>query len=269
VLSYLEPAYRDEWGDIEDKYAQGSARDLDSPRDPLSRRDPYMRDIPPRDFPPRNDHLLRRERNIYGPPTRDSYDSYQVIDYDDKKLQKTIDYGHGRDAPSRDLNSDRPRDSHHSLHPADRYKYSSIPKGGLRNDRPGVYGRKDNEREKETDRERREDRRDDRSRERKRDERFRERDRDRDRDRRDRNHRNNSSTSSKPSDFLRRIEERERERSQRDSFRDYEMLYENPRSKEYATENRIPEDELKPEVIAAMDILDDPGRSKRPSNVRL
>lgn len=75
-----------------------------------------------------------------------------------------------------------------------------------------------------------------------------------------------------PSEYLRRIEERERERKDREGMRDFEMLYkkdvgsplENKRS---AADLRIPESELKPEVIPAADILDKPARERRPKNV--
>ena len=74
-----------------------------------------------------------------------------------------------------------------------------------------------------------------------------------------------------PSTYMKRIEERERERNERDGFRDYQMLYErdnderpqrDPKKTPAALDN-----ELKPEVLSAADILDRPGRDKRPRNV--
>ena len=63
---------------------------------------------------------------------------------------------------------------------------------------------------------------------------------------------------------------------QRDSERDYAMLYEDksPTRPTWSSTNppeeeRIPEYELKPEVIAAADVLDQPGRITRPHNVSL
>ena len=76
-----------------------------------------------------------------------------------------------------------------------------------------------------------------------------------------------------PSEYIRRIEERERERNDRDSIRDYEMLYENDMDRpmgsrrDVSNQQRISETELKPEVFSASDILDRPGRDKRPANV--
>ena len=93
------------------------------------------------------------------------------------------------------------------------------------------------------------------------------------------------------------MEERERERSQRDSFRDFEMLYQQDGSSPSRgsgggggngggvasgqdpygggstavggdSSSKIRDDELKPEVVSAIDLFDAPGRNSRPRNVR-
>ena len=81
------------------------------------------------------------------------------------------------------------------------------------------------------------------------------------------------------------MEERERERSQRDSFRDFEMLYQQGGDSPTrgdggqdpygaaigggaGSSSKIPDDELKPEVVSAIDLFDAPGRNTRPRNVK-
>ena len=272
-------------------------------RDPLYRGDPYAPTA--REDPSyRREELVRREQDIYGRPVRDPPYDLPPVDYNHSRepaLPRTIDYGHGDLPPRSDIgpapgelrdryppnDRDRERDPKRDDRSRDSRRYNDRDS---RDREPSKY--RDGERPRRLDDSGRDSRpRRDDSRERHRDDRYSSRDRySRDRsdrgDRRDDDRYRSSSRrsgttsttidSSKPSDFLRRIEERERERSQRDSFRDYEMLYASNSPTRGgasgtgvggASSSKIPDDELKPEVVSAIDLFDNPGRNNRPKNV--
>uniref|UniRef100_T2MFH0 YLP motif-containing protein 1 n=1 Tax=Hydra vulgaris TaxID=6087 RepID=T2MFH0_HYDVU len=75
-----------------------------------------------------------------------------------------------------------------------------------------------------------------------------------------------------PSTHMKRFDERDLDRNNRDDFRDYQMLYEKDNDdlrsfRDSKKGSGVPEIELKPEVLSAADILDRPGRDKRPRNI--